>query len=100
MPASGSSSELSSRQTAPAGAIAHSWHHLCPLASSPSFSTIVSPLRPFGLRLFGRCDLGLLSFSTTLWTQLRAAIEFVSGKEGLRPRIAVFAGVAAFCRYF
>ena len=41
---------------APAGAIAHSWHHLCPRASSPSFSTLVSPLRPLGLGLLGRCD--------------------------------------------
>ena len=39
--------------------------------------------------------LGLLSFSTTLRTQVRPAIEFVSGKEGLRPRIAVF--VSSYC---
>ena len=90
MPASGSSSELSSHQMAPAGAIAHSWHHLCPRASSPSFSTLVSPLGPLGLGLLGRCDPRSFIFSSTLRTQVRPAIEFVSGKEGLRPRIAVF----------
>ena len=49
-------SELSAHQMVPAGAIAHSWHHLCPRASSPSFSTLVSPLRALGLGLLGRCD--------------------------------------------
>ena len=33
---------------------------------------------------------GVLFISTTLRTQVRPAIEFVSHKEGLRPRIAVF----------
>ena len=91
MPASGISSELSSHQMAPAGAIAHSRHHLCPRASSPSS-------RHSGPKAWGYwvvATLGLLSFSTTLRTQVRPAIEFVSGKEGLRPRIAVFVS-----RYF
>ena len=56
MPASGISSELSVHQMAPAGAIAHSRAHLCPRASSFSFSSLVSPLRPLGLGLLGRCD--------------------------------------------
>ena len=38
-------------------------------------------------------------FSTTLRTQVLPAIEFVSGKEGLRPRLAVFAAIAAFMPY-
>ena len=38
------------------GAIAHSRAHLCPRASSLSFSSLVSPLRPLGLGLLGRCD--------------------------------------------
>ena len=59
MPASGSSSKLSSHQMAPggvvahssppAGAIAHSRPHLRPRASFLSFSSFVSPLRPLGL---------------------------------------------------
>ena len=56
MPASGISSELSAHQMAPAGATAHSRPHLCPRASSLSFSSLVSPLRPLGLGLLGRCD--------------------------------------------
>ena len=56
MPASGIPSELSAHQIAPAGAIAHSRPHLCPRASSLSFSSLVSPLRPLGLGLLGRCD--------------------------------------------
>ena len=42
---------------------------------------------------------GVLFISTSLRTQTRPAIEFVSGKEGLRPHIAVFAGTAAFIPY-
>ena len=53
MPASGISSELS---MAPAGAIAHTRDHLCPRASTLSCSSLVSPLRPLGLGLLGRCD--------------------------------------------
>ena len=56
MPASGISSELSAHQVAPPGAIAHSRPRLCPRASTLSFSSLVSPLRPFGLGLLGRCD--------------------------------------------
>ena len=56
MPASGISSELSAHQMAPAGAIAHSKTHLCPRASSFSFSSSVSPLRPLGLGLLARGD--------------------------------------------
>ena len=56
MPASGIPSELSAHQMAPAGAIAHSRAHLCPHASTLSFSTLVSPLRPLGLGFLGRCD--------------------------------------------
>ena len=96
MPASGISSELRAHQMAPAGVIAHSRAHLCPRASSLSSSTLVSPLRPLGFGLLGRCDLGFfLSFSTTLRTMVQPAIEFVSGMEGLRPRIAVF--VSSYC---
>ena len=40
-------------------------------------------------------NLGVLFISTTLRTQVRPAIEFVSGKEGLRPRVAVF--VSSYC---
>ena len=72
MPASGIPSELSAHQISPAGAIAHSRPHLCPRASSLSFSSLVSTL-------------GLFSVSMSLRTQVRPAIEFVSGKEGLRP---------------
>ena len=76
---------------APAGAIAHSRAHLCPRAVSLSFSSLVSPLRPSGLGLLGRCDpRSSPLFFSSLRTQVRQAIEFVSGKEGLRPRIAVF----------
>ena len=56
MPASGISSELSAHQMAPPEAIAHSRGRLCPRASSLSFSSLVSPLRPLGLGLLGRCD--------------------------------------------
>ena len=38
------------------GAIAHSRAHPCPLASTLSLSSLVSPLRPLGLGLLGRCD--------------------------------------------
>ena len=56
MPATGISSELSAHQMAPAGAIAHSRHHLCLRVSSLSFSFLVSPLRPLGSGLLCRCD--------------------------------------------
>ena len=56
MPSSGIPSELSAHQMPPAGAIAHSRPHLCPRASSLSFSSLVSPLRPLGLGLLGCCD--------------------------------------------
>ena len=56
MPASCSSSDLSAHQMALAGAIAHSGAHLCPDASTLSLSSLVSPLRPLGLGLLGRCD--------------------------------------------
>ena len=56
MPANGISSELSAHQMAPAGAIAHSRAHLCPRASSFSCSSFVSPLRPLGLGLLARGD--------------------------------------------
>ena len=98
MPASGISSELSAHQMAPAGAIAHSRAHLCPRASSFSFSSLVSPLRPLGLGLLGRCDPRSVIFSTSLRTQVRPAIEFVSGKEGLRPRFPVFVSGFAVVR--
>ena len=99
MPASGISSELSAHQMALAEAIAHSRALLCPRASSLSFSSLVSPLRPLGLGFLGRCDPRSFIFSASLRTQVRPAIEFVSGKEGLRPRIAVFAGIAVFMPY-
>ena len=38
------------------GAIAHSRAHPCPLASTLSLSSLVSPLRPLGLGLLGRGD--------------------------------------------
>ena len=56
MSANGISSELSAHQMAPAGAIAHSRAHLCPHASSLSFSSLVSPLWPLGSGLLGRGD--------------------------------------------
>ena len=93
MPASGISSELSAHQMAPAGAIAHSRSHLCPRASTLSFSSLVSPLRPLGVGLLGRCDPRSVFLATTLRTQVRPAIGFVSGKEGLRPRIAIFSSL-------
>ena len=49
MPASGISSELSAHQMDPAGAIAHSRPRLRPRASVLSLSSFVSPLRPLGL---------------------------------------------------
>ena len=54
-----------------------------------------------GLRLgvIGSLRPSVSYFSTSLRTQLRPAIEFVSGKEGLRPRIAVFAGIAVLLPY-
>ena len=105
MPASGISSELSTHHMAPAGAIAHSWHHLCPRASYPSFSTLVSPLRPLGLGLLGRCDprsfiffydvteAGPASHRVRLWqggpasilTSYGYAPLVPSGVEGIRP---------------
>ena len=42
---------------------------------------------------------GVLCISTTLRTQVRPAIEFISGKEGLRPRFTLFAGIAVFMPY-
>ena len=56
MPANRISSELSAHQMAPAGVFAHSRAHLCPRASSLSFSSLVSPLRPLGSGLLGRGD--------------------------------------------
>ena len=56
MPASGISSELSAHQMAPAEAISQSRARLCPRASSLSLFSLVSPLRPLGLGLLGRCD--------------------------------------------
>ena len=41
---------------APLGAIAHSRPHPSPRASFLSFSSFVSPRRPLGLGLLGRCD--------------------------------------------
>ena len=41
---------------APLGGIAHSRLHPSPRASFLSFSSLVSPLRPLGLGLLGRCD--------------------------------------------
>ena len=88
MPTSGISSELSAHQIAPPGAIAHSRARVYPRASFLSLSSFDSPLRPLGLGLLGRfrpselCDVT----RTTLRTQVRPAIELVSGKEGLRPQ--------------
>ena len=71
--------------------IAHSRRHLNPRASSlycfSFFSSFVLPLRPLGLGLsLGRGDpVRLAVCSMTLRTQARPAVEFVSGKEGLRP---------------
>ena len=45
---------------------------------------VFGSLRPSVFDLFLR-----RSFSTSLRTQVRPAIKFVSGKEGLRPRVAV-----------
>ena len=56
MPASGISSELSAHQMARKCEGAHSRAHLCPRASSLSLSSLVSPLRPLGLGFLGRCD--------------------------------------------
>ena len=56
-------------------------------ASPILFSSFVLPLQPLGLGLSpGRGDpLWLAVCSATVRTQARPAIEFVSGKEGLRP---------------
>ena len=116
MPASGSSSELSSHQVAILShpgvqKNARQWHFIRAERSSngscrshhaleasslpscfvlfiflPSLATpalrlgVIGSLRPSGFYVF----------STSLRTQNRPAIEFVSGKKGLRPRIAVF----------
>ena len=56
MPASGISSELSAHRMAPAGAIAHSRASSLPSCVVLFFSSFVSPLRPLGLGLLGRCD--------------------------------------------
>ena len=86
MPASGISSELSARQMARPGAIAHSRPHLSPRASFLSFFSSVAPLRPLGLGFLGRGPRRSTTlFTTTLRTQVRPAIELVSGEEGLRP---------------
>ena len=70
---------------APPGAIAHSRALLCPRASTLSLSSSVAPLSPLGLGVLGRGSVRSLTYFTTLRTQVRPAIEFVSGKEGLRP---------------
>ena len=85
MPASGISFELSAHQMAPAGAIPHSRLRLCPRASVLRFPSSVAPLWPLGLGIWVVAAFGVLFLSTTLRTQVRPAIEFVSGKEGLRP---------------
>ena len=90
MPASGIAPELSAHHMAPAGAIAHSRPHLCPRALTLSLSSLVSPLRPLGMGFWVVATLGLLCVSTTLRTQVQPAIEFVSGKEGLRPLFWLF----------
>ena len=73
---------------APAGAIAHSRPLLSPCASFLSFFSSVAPLRPLGLGFLGRgLRRSTTLFTTTLRTQVRPAIEYVSGEEGLRPRL-------------
>ena len=62
---------------APAGAIAHSRLRLCPRASVLRFLPLSG--------ILGRGSVRSLTYFTTLRTQVRPAIEFVSGKEGLRP---------------
>ena len=84
--------ELSAHQMAPAGAIAHSRAHLCPPFHFPPSSRHSGP-QAWGFWVVA--TLGLLSFSTSLRTQVRLAIEIVSGKEGVRPRIAVI--VSWYC---
>ena len=80
-----------------AGFDMHAWgrldHRTLEATSQPSssfllfFASFVLPLRPLGLGLSpGRGDpLRLTVCSMTLRTQARPTIEFVSGKEGLRP---------------
>ena len=55
-------------------------HHHDPNEMLPNFAFWVMVAAPSC-----RFTLGIFSFSTTLRTQVRPAIEFVSGKEGLRP---------------
>ena len=100
MPANGISSELSAHQMAPPGAIAHSRGHLYPRASFPFvfLPRLATPALRLGvIGSFRPSELCVVT-RPSLRTQVRPAIEFVSVKEGLRPRVAVFAGIASFCR--
>ena len=59
---------------------------ILPRLATPALRLVVfGSLRPSVFYLFLR-----RSFSTTLRTQVRPAIEFVSGKEGLRPTFWLF----------
>ena len=78
------------------GAIAHSRALLCPRASTLSLSSSVAPLSPLGLGVLGRGSVRSLPYFTTLRMQVRSAIEFVSGKEGLRPLFCLL-GVLLYC---
>ena len=100
MPASGISSELSAHQMAPAGAIAHSRDHLCPRASSLSFSSLVSPLRPLGLGLLGRGDPRSSVFLCVVTDAGPASHRVRLWQGGPASTIlAVFAGFAVFIPY-
>ena len=122
MPASSSSSELSSHQMAIRShprvqKNARLWHFIraerssngsCRSHRALEGSSLPSSFCPF-VFLLRRSTLTLrlgdsgswrpselyVVISTSLRTQVRPAIEFVSGKEGLRPRFAVF--VSGFC---
>ena len=91
MPASVISSELSAHQMAPAGAIAHSRSHLCARASSFSFSSLVSPLRPLGLGLLGRCDPRSVIFFYVVADAGPAShrVRLWQGGPALRPRFPI-----------
>ena len=88
-------------------------HRTLEATSQPSsffllfFASFVLPPWPSGLaflhgfwQLSEVYPMALLDYcSMSLRTQAWPAIEFVSGKEGLRPRVAVFAGITAFMPY-
>ena len=102
MPASGISSELSAHHMAPPGAFAHSRARLCPRASPFSFSSLVSLLRPLGLGLLGRCDPRSLFFLRRYGRRSGQPSSSSLARRACvqRPTSSSFPGIAVFVSWY